>query len=179
MHLLYKSASLLTYTYYYRQSYSRADYEDSYALALSAALSGGHPADYRVQLLHRESSPPPPLSSLRGSMDLSSMPALGIKTLRLHGLHHHAAVSATYRVLRLFLPDVVLEVMSFWQGGHWNIREWREALHHARGHFPPDVLEPRDFPIIAQYPTLREFSGMPRWGLASAGWNRSATGAQL
>ena len=90
-------------------------------------------------------------------MDLSSIPALGIKALRLHGLHHHAAVSATYCALRLFLPDVVLEVMSFWQGGHWNIREWREALHHARGHFPLDVLEPRDFPIIALYPTLSEF----------------------
>ena len=111
-------------------------------------------------------------------MDLSSIPALGIKALRLHGLHHHAAVSATYRALRLFPPDVVLEVMSFWQGGHWNIWEWREALYHARRHFPLDVSELRDFPIIALPPMLREFSGMPRWDLAPRGWNPSAAGAQ-
>ena len=177
MHLLYKSASLLTYTYYYRQSYSRADYEDSYALALSAALPAGCPDGYRMQRLRRASSYPPPLDSLRGSMGPSTTPALGIKALRLHGLHHHAAVSATYRALRLLLPDVACVVMGFWQGGHWNSREWRAALHHAHGHFPPGAFEPRDFPIIALYPTLREFSDMPRWGLAFADWNPAATGA--
>ena len=124
MHLLYKSASLLTYTYYYRHAYSRADYEDSYALALSAALSGGSPRGYRMQRLRRASSYPPPLGSLRGSMDPSTTPALGIRLLRLHGLHHHAAVSATYRTLRLLLPDVACVVMDFWQGGHWDVRRW-------------------------------------------------------
>ena len=64
MHLLYKSASLLTYTYYYRQSYSRADYEDSYALALSAALSGGSPSGYGIQRLRRAPRYPPLLTAL-------------------------------------------------------------------------------------------------------------------
>ena len=111
-------------------------------------------------------------------MDLSSILALGIKALRLHGLRHHAAISATYGALHLFLPDVVLEVVTFGHGGHWNVREWREALYRARGHFSLDVLEPRDFPIRGLYPTLREFNGMPRWGLAPTGWNPSSTGAQ-
>ena len=177
MHLLYKSASLLTYTYYYRHAYSRADYEDSYALALSAALSGGSPSGYRMQRLRRASSYPPPIDSLRGSMDPSTTPALGIKLLRLHGLRHHAAVSATYRTLRLLLPDVACVVMGFWQGGHWDVRRWRVALRHARDHLPPGAFESGDFPIIADYPMLREFSGMPRWGPAFADWNPAAAGA--
>ena len=110
-------------------------------------------------------------------MGPSTTPTLGIKALRLHGLHYHAAVSATYRALRLLLPDVACEVMGFQQGGHWDSWEWREALHHARAHFPPGVVEPRDFPIIALYPKLRGFSCMPCWDLASADWNPSATGA--
>ena len=169
MHLLYKSASLLTYTYYYRHAYSRADYEDSYALALSAALSGGPPSGYGMQRLRRAPSYPPPIDSLRGSMDPSTTPALGIKLLRLHGLCHHAAVSATYRALRQLLHDVAcVLVLDFWQGGHWDIREWRVAFCQARDLLPPGASRSGDFPIISNYPTLREFSGMPHWSTTYA-----------
>ena len=177
MHLLYKSASLLTYTYYYRHTYSRADYEDSYALALSAALSGGPPSGYGMQRLRRASSYPLPIDSLRGSMDPSRTPALGIKLLRLHGLRHHAAVSATYRTLRLLLPDVACVVMDFWQGGHWDVRGWRVAFRHARDHLPLGASKSGDFPIIADYPKLSEFSGMPSWGSAYAIRNPAAADA--
>ena len=163
MHLLYKSASLLTYTYCYRYAYSRADYEDSYTLALSAALSGGPPSGYGMQRLRRASSCPPLIDSLRGSMDPSTTPALGIKLLRLHGLRHHAAVSATYRALRQLLPDVACVVLDFWQGGHWDVRGWRVAFRHALDRLPPGASKSGDFPIIANYPMLREFSGMPHW----------------
>ena len=179
MQLLYKSASLITYTYCYRYAYSRADYEDSYAMTLSAALSGGPPSGFWMQRLRQASPCPPPIHSLRGSMDPSTTPALGIKLLRLQGLCHHAAVSDTYRALLQLLPQLaVCVVLDYWRGGYWDVREWREAFRHARTHLPPGApLGAGDFPIIADYPKLREFSGMPRWADSYAARNTAAAEA--
>ena len=111
-------------------------------------------------------------------MDPSTTPALGIKLLRLQGLCHHAAVSDTYRALRQLLPQlVVCVVLDFWQGGHWDVREWREAFRHARTHLPLGASTSGDFPIIADYPMLREFSGMPRWADSYAARNSAAAEA--
>ena len=177
MQLLYKSASLLTFTYC--RAYSRADYEDSYAMTLSAALSGGPPSGFWMQRLRQASPSPPPIHSLRGSMDPSTTPALGIKLLRLQGLCHHAAVSDTSRALLQLLPQLaVCVVLDYWRGGYWDVREWREAFRHARTHLPLGApLGAGDFPIIADYPMLREFRGMPRWADSYAARNTAAAEA--
>ena len=104
MNLLYESASLLTYTYIYRQRYTKA-HENSYVRTFSAVVSRG-----------------------------------ALRALRLHGLHHHTTVYATYNALMPLFRDATLIVMNFWAGG---IR--RTCPQWA------------DFPIIAEYLKLKEF----------------------